>query len=197
MTKFGLNRDQPVSVVQEEWRPMAKPWTVRVPVVERESLSNPVSISNVDATDLAPESTGFMQSLQDKILREEKPLLMEEAQESPRAGSAVLPRDKPTAKDPASSKPVAYAFRYQPSYPYIARKLGWEGAVRLRVLVRDDGLVDRLEVVSSSGYDVLDSSALEAVRTWRFEPAREGSHPVRAWIVVPVHFRLEEPSHTG
>jgi protein TonB len=42
----------------------------------------------------------------------------------------------------------------------------------------------------SSGESALDESALEAVRTWRFEPARRNGVPVRAWAIVPVEFKL-------
>jgi TonB family protein len=36
----------------------------------------------------------------------------------------------------------------------------------------------------------LDEKALEAVRTWRFEPARKDGVPVAVQISVEVNFRL-------
>jgi protein TonB len=42
----------------------------------------------------------------------------------------------------------------------------------------------------SSGESALDESAMEAVRTWRFEPAKRDGVPVRAWAVVPIEFKL-------
>ncbi len=40
------------------------------------------------------------------------------------------------------------------------------------------------------GETALDNAAMEAVRDWRFEPAKRNGVPVRAWAVVPVEFKL-------
>ncbi len=47
-----------------------------------------------------------------------------------------------------------------------------------------------MTVGESSGDSALDQAALEAVRGWRFEPAKRNGVPVRAWAVVPVEFKL-------
>jgi protein TonB len=77
-----------------------------------------------------------------------------------------------------------------PEYPPEARHAGWEGRVVMRVSVNDDGFVDRAEVYESSGYAVLDDSALRAVRGWRFFAARQGLRAVAAEVLVPVRFAL-------
>jgi protein TonB len=68
--------------------------------------------------------------------------------------------------------------------------MGIEGRVRVRVLVGENGKVQEVTLDRSSGESALDESALEAVRTWRFEPARRNGTPVRAWAIVPVEFKL-------
>jgi protein TonB len=66
--------------------------------------------------------------------------------------------------------------------------------VTLKVLVGMDGLPQRVEVEKTSGSSRLDSAALDAVRRWRFVPARRGSSAIESWVLVPVVFRLENPS---
>jgi protein TonB len=60
----------------------------------------------------------------------------------------------------------------------------------LRFVVQADGLVSSVVVQESAGHPDLDQSAVEAVRTWRFEPARRGKEPVAVWVTVPVRFTL-------
>ena len=36
----------------------------------------------------------------------------------------------------------------------------------------------------------LDGAAADAVKRWRFEPARRGDDPVAMWVMPPVEFRL-------
>lgn len=49
-------------------------------------------------------------------------------------------------------------------YPALARQRGWEGTVLLGLTVEPDGQLERVHVARSSGYDVLDRSALHAAR---------------------------------
>jgi protein TonB len=66
--------------------------------------------------------------------------------------------------------------------------------VTLRVHVDRGGVPTQVEIERSSGSNVLDLAALEAVRNWRFVPARRGTDPVAAWVIVPVVFRLTSGS---
>jgi protein TonB len=61
----------------------------------------------------------------------------------------------------------------------------------LRVLVTADGQAEQVDVRASSGSPRLDAAALEAVRRWKFVPARQGDRPLAAWVLVPISFRLE------
>lgn len=77
-----------------------------------------------------------------------------------------------------------------PVYPAMSRRLGEEGRVMLRVFVESSGSPSKLEIRTSSGSSRLDQSALEAVRRWKFVPARRGDEAVAAWVVVPIVFNL-------
>jgi periplasmic protein TonB len=79
-----------------------------------------------------------------------------------------------------------------PVYPSLARKMGHEGVVLLAAEIRSDGRVGQLVVKKSSGFPTLDQSALDAVRRWKFIPAKWMGKAVSAWVDVPVKFRLSE-----
>ena len=78
-----------------------------------------------------------------------------------------------------------------PRYPWSARVNGWQGTVFIRVRVTPEGRVASLEVNKSSGYPVLDSAALEAIRRWEFIPARQESRKVASIVEIPITFLLK------
>jgi protein TonB len=92
----------------------------------------------------------------------------------------------------ASARPD-YGINPKPPYPLVARRMGAQGVVLLRVHVRADGSVSEVSVARSSGFSQLDDSALQTVRdSWRFMPARLDGVPVASWVEVPIRFVLED-----
>jgi len=81
-------------------------------------------------------------------------------------------------------------YQVKPSYPTSARRAGIQGTTLLGVFVGADGHVGDVVVKQSAGHPDLDAAAADAVRRWRFEPARRGSEPVAMWVLLPVQFRL-------
>jgi periplasmic protein TonB len=77
-----------------------------------------------------------------------------------------------------------------PAYPAAARRLGIEGTVIIRALVEHPGEPSQVTLWQSSGESLLDRSALEAVRHWRFRPMTQGGAVVAAWVEVPVTFAI-------
>jgi protein TonB len=63
--------------------------------------------------------------------------------------------------------------------------------VLLRVQVTANGTAASVELQTSSGSTRLDQAALEAVKKWRFIPAKRGEQPVSASVTVPVRFSIE------
>ncbi|MGH1371794.1 MAG: energy transducer TonB [Cellvibrionaceae bacterium] len=88
-------------------------------------------------------------------------------------------------KNPSFSRPPT-----SPRYPSIAIKRHWQGEVVVHALVDARGDVSDLLVKHSSGFPVLDRSALEAVKGWNFEPTLVRGKSVPSWIEVPVEFSL-------
>ena len=72
-----------------------------------------------------------------------------------------------------------------PAYPEASVRQREEGAVDLSFELRENGSVDGLEIERSSGHPRLDSAALAAARTWRFNPTTGGGDAER------VRYRLE------
>ncbi len=83
-----------------------------------------------------------------------------------------------------------YGSNPKPKYPGIATSRGWEGTVRLLVKVSVEGDSEEVTVQHSSGYDVLDEAAIEAVEKWKFIPAKRGDTPVSSSVIVPINFVL-------
>jgi protein TonB len=79
-----------------------------------------------------------------------------------------------------------------PAYPPASRRLGEEGRVVLRVLVDRDGVPGEVAIKTSSGFPRLDQAAEDAVRRWKFVPARQGDEAVRAAVLVPIVFNLRD-----
>jgi protein TonB len=84
-----------------------------------------------------------------------------------------------------------YAENPKPIYPREARKKEYQGEVILKVEVLSDGQVGQVEVKRSSGHDILDRSALAAVRQWRFIPAKRGENAIPLWVNIPIKFQLQ------
>ena len=78
----------------------------------------------------------------------------------------------------------------RPLYPRMAREQGWQGKVVLRAQVTAEGSVDHVTVQESSGFPVLDDSAIQAVTIWSFEPAKNGEFPVASIVDLPIRFDL-------
>ena len=76
-----------------------------------------------------------------------------------------------------------------PQYPFAARVHHWTGAGIFACNLRPDGTVASVDVVRSTGHDVLDDAATSALRRWKFSPG--GSHVVR----VPLSFTIGGMRH--
>ncbi len=77
----------------------------------------------------------------------------------------------------------------RPVYTDEARRRAIEGDVVLEIVVRRDGSVGNLRVLRSLGAG-LDQKAIDAVRQWRFGPARRHGAPVDVVVEVSVEFKL-------
>jgi protein TonB len=83
-----------------------------------------------------------------------------------------------------------YAKNPKPVYPLEARQKGHEGKVMLAVEVLPNGRVGEVQVDKSSGYETLDRCAVEAVKKWKFIPAKKEGVAILCWVCIPIKFQL-------
>jgi protein TonB len=112
------------------------------------------------------------------------------------SGSAGRGRGRGNEQGASDAEIVLTQARYRdtprPDYPESARREGREGRVLLRVLVDDQGRARQVEINTTSGSDALDRAAAEAIKRWRFHPARYGEQPIESWLRIPIEFRLAD-----
>lgn len=80
-------------------------------------------------------------------------------------------------------------------YPRKAIRRGWEGQAVVAVEVLRDGSVGKTALARSSGHEILDHAAENAIKTWKFEMESGKEDAVPQYVDIPVTFRLEgEPT---
>lgn len=138
-----------------------------------------------------------------------QPILSSQAEEAPVMAAPPVDEAKPELVAPTPPPPVvaprpapepvlepprfqaAYLSNPPPVYPLAARRRAIEGTSLIRAEVSTEGTCLRAEIRKSSGSELLDQAALEAVKKWRFAPAKRGAVAVVAWVEVPLTFKLE------
>jgi protein TonB len=137
------------------------------------------------------------------------PVVREKPESAPRRAEPPTPSESPAASEagattvesapgqPASAPQPSMAARPryktnpEPAYPVSARRRRQEGSVLLRVHVSAAGRPEAVSIRRSSGFEVLDEAAVEAVRRWEFEPALVDGRPVASEVEIPIRFELE------
>lgn len=105
--------------------------------------------------------------------------------------SKAAPEAEPAAAAPLCVGPTELAAHCPPPpYPRRAERRGLQGTVELRIHVRPDGTVQRVEVVSTSGHQVLDDAAQTAVLDWRYAPATEDGRAVGRTVSKRIEFQI-------
>jgi protein TonB len=73
------------------------------------------------------------------------------------------------------------------TYPYIARKMGWEGKVLISFVLTKEGKVNFLIIERSSGYKVLDENAIDTIKkVSKYFPLP----PLDVKIKIPISYKL-------
>jgi len=109
------------------------------------------------------------------------------------AAPVVRQPEPPRMVTPAAPRvrtDAAYLHNPAPAYPMAARRRGDQGTVMIKVLVTAEGSPANVSLDKTSGHPSLDEAAVNAVRSWRFVPAREGAQAVEALYIVPVVYKL-------
>jgi len=97
-------------------------------------------------------------------------------------------KNYPSAKTLSAPRII---YKTIPDYPTKAVENAQQGVVMVKVYILKNGRVGNAAVEQSSGFEMLDKSALAAVSQWIFEPASYSSEVTESWFRVPVKFQLK------
>ncbi|HWA02947.1 MAG TPA: TonB family protein [Rhizomicrobium sp.] len=112
--------------------------------------------------------------------------------ETPAAPPVTMPVAPPAAAAAADTQASSIANTHTtPPYPPMARKLGAQGTVRLRLTISAQGTVTAADVVQSSGVPELDRTAVAwVIAHWKYKPAVRGGVAVASSAIAAVVFNL-------
>lgn len=109
---------------------------------------------------------------------------------APGASEGTAPGTGSSGSAGGTSAQPRYRTNPKPAYPAEARRTKQEGTVLLGVEIGADGAVKSVTVKRTSGHPLLDDSALQTVRRWRFAPATAAGLPVASEADIPIRFNL-------
>ena len=173
------------SVPREMSISMALPRPPQPEVVQPKPVVKPVVKPEVKPKPVQPQPVPDVAALD---VPEETPTPSppeESAPEQPENAPPGLPDREPDYQADYLKHPLTL-------YPMVARRMGWAGRGGLNVEVLESGLPGQIKLYQSSGRDVLDNAAMQAVRGWKFVAARQNGLTVAKWFLVPIPFILKE-----
>jgi len=103
------------------------------------------------------------------------------------AAMVMPPSGKPSARD---NFPISDLHNPSPEYPEMGIFLGYQGDVIVRIKVSAKGDSVGVEILRSSGHKVLDDSAVNALRKWRFTPTKHDNTPMNDSVIITVSYVL-------
>ena len=109
------------------------------------------------------------------------------------SGKTTAPEDPPEDKDEPvfdlgdGITPPKVTHQVSPRPDSGAQGFRVSGVVLIGLVVSSHGLPVNVHVVRSVDKDI-DQSAMEAVRQWRFDPARKGDKPVAVRLTIEIRF---------
>ena len=152
-----------------------------------------------------PKKKMVKKSTVPKPVEPKKNILKEKAETKPITNTAKK-ADKPAKKE-STAKPVASksgatekpqlvqkpSFLKRPNaprYPRIAQRKGIEGTALYEIWLNENGKQIKQELITSSGAQVLDEAALNAIRDWQFSPQVINGQAIAHRVQIPVRFAL-------
>lgn len=126
----------------------------------------------------------------------------QQAEPSSAPAVAPAPVEQPSSSVPASPvykvgggvAPPSVVSTVDPELSEKVRLAKQQAVVILWLIVDEQGMPQNIKVARTAGMglDELDEKAIEAVKQWRFQPARKAGKPVAVQINVQVNFRLDD-----
>ena len=134
---------------------------------------------------------------QDEFLLNEKPVTAAVQ----RAENLTIAKTEITSIGKAANRAVAetvfgnsgapvFTHREMPVYPLLARRLGKEGKVVLKLLIDKNGTLQDIEVIEASGFGFTEA-AVAAIKKSSFSPAYRNGEKVPSKAILSVRFNLK------
>lgn len=167
-----------------------------VPSVEPMPAVAPAPIPQKKAVPKAPVRT------------QPQPLAIADPTPAPNAPTGIVSPPLPAVPTPVVTAPAAsfgpptttmvqlpssnadYLQNPKPPYPPLSARLGETGKVVYKVWIGADGIAQRAELVSSSGFARLDNAAYNTVMSWRYVPGTRNGVPETMAVNVPINWEL-------
>lgn len=92
--------------------------------------------------------------------------------------------------DDSVDSPPRPVYQAPVSYPSNARNQGVEGYVVLSLLISAAGEIEKVQVLEADPTGTFENSAVQGVRSWRFEPAQYQGRNVKVWAKQRIRFDL-------
>ena len=99
--------------------------------------------------------------------------------------------------DEAGLQPPIALHREAPAYPAAVCDSGIEGSVEVALTILRDGGVGWVKVLHADPPGYFEQAAVDGVRRWRFEPARQDGRPVECRLLTRVRFTLVDTVDTS
>jgi protein TonB len=99
--------------------------------------------------------------------------------------STALMAAAPGRENPVPVRTVA------PEYPREMKANGVSGLVMVKCTIDEQGNVQGTDVIKSSN-EQFDRYATDALKKWKFKPARQDGAPVSVQVTIPIKFVAEE-----
>lgn len=177
-----VGNDQPISIVKEYWYSPQLGINLSVKRVDPRHGTEIFNVTDISQAEPDPKLfivPGGFRVVDERSKSRGRAQGSVEKYEIPpgvyRVGNGVTP-----------PKPI---YHPNPEYSEEARKAKYQGTVVLWIIVDPQGQPQDIRVVRSVGKG-LDEKAVEAVRKWRFEPAKLKGQPVAVQINTEVTFKL-------
>jgi protein TonB len=171
-------------IVDHKLAPPAPPTPVEPPIRPREAAVT-IPVPEVDAPEPLPDDTPL--PMADPIADDMDGAVFTNLPAGPPPGPSPPAGDEPIYVGGDVEPPEAL-HAPPPRYPELARVAGRDGLVVLQAVIDRDGTVRDVRVLRGAPFGMTEA-AVEAVRTWRFRPARRAGEPVAVYYQLTVRFR--------
>jgi protein TonB len=101
------------------------------------------------------------------------------------------PQPKPPTEEYVPVTQPTFAMQATHIYPPEAARRHQQGTVVLMLYINGNGTLDKIEILKSSGFPLLDAAAIKEMRQSKFQPAMDGAIPIRSRAQASVTYRLE------